>query len=151
MKGGEHLIWPCSDKLVAHLRPATICSWEEAQPLVFLDLVADQGDSDGQQRVLFYFSICLSAFNISLRYESSTLIHHKELSSPIFQSLWVSQSVSQASATPVQSPLCAIYKGINALYWPSIINYQLPTPPSVPYWPSTHLYHLVTHSWAIWI
>ena len=33
-----------------------------------------------------------------LRYESSTLILYKELSSPIFQSL----SVSQASVTPVQ-------------------------------------------------
>ena len=32
-----------------------------------------------------------------LRYESSTLILYKELSSPSFQSLWVSESVSQAS------------------------------------------------------
>ena len=45
---------------------------------------------------------------------------------------------------PARSPLCAIYKGINALYWPSIINYQLPTPHSVLYWPSTQLHHLVT-------
>ena len=45
----------------------------------------------------------------SLRYESSTVIHYKELSSPIFQSLWVSQSVSQASVTPHQiSTLCNI-------------------------------------------
>ena len=29
-----------------------------------------------------------------------------------------------------KSPLCAIYKGMNALYWPSIINYQLPPPHS---------------------
>ena len=54
-----------------------------------------------------------------------------------------------------RSPLCAIYKGINALYWPSIINYQL-LPPytisySVLYWPCTQLHHLVTHSWANWI
>ena len=49
-------------KLVAHLRPAIICSWEEAQPLVFLDLVADQGDSDGRQTfteifTIFYFPL----------------------------------------------------------------------------------------------
>ena len=41
-----------------------------------------------------------------LRYESSTLILYKELSSPIFQSCL---SVSQASVTPVQiSTLCNI-------------------------------------------
>ena len=50
-----------------------------------------------------------------------------------------------------RSPLCAIYKGINALYWPSIINYHLLPPHSVPYWPSTQLHQLVTHSWANWI
>ena len=50
-----------------------------------------------------------------------------------------------------RSPLCSIYKGINALYWPSIINYQLLPPNSVLYWPSTQLHHLVTHSWANWI
>ena len=46
----------------------------------------------------------------SLRYESSTLILHKELSSTIFQSCQsVSQSVSQASVTPVQiSTFCNI-------------------------------------------
>ena len=44
----------------------------------------------------------LSGFEfIKLRYESSTLIFYKELSSSIFQSLSVSQSVSQASVTPV--------------------------------------------------
>ena len=37
-----------------------------------------------------------------LRYESSTLILYKELSSTIFQSLSVSQSVSKASVTPDQ-------------------------------------------------
>ena len=44
-----------------------------------------------------------------------------------------------------------MYKGINALYWPSIINHQLLPPHSVLYWPSTQLHHLVTHSWADWI
>ena len=44
----------------------------------------------------------------SLRYESSTLILFKELSSPIF-TLWVCQSVCQASVTPVQiSTFCNI-------------------------------------------
>ena len=43
------------------------------------------------------------------RYESSTLILYKELSSRIFQSQWVSESVSQASVTPVQiSTFCNI-------------------------------------------
>ena len=43
---------------------------------------------------------------LELRYESSTLILYKELSSPIFQSCL---SVSQASVTPVQiSTLCNI-------------------------------------------
>ena len=43
-----------------------------------------------------------------LRYESSTLILYKELSSSIFP-LWVSQWVSEASVTPVQiSILCNI-------------------------------------------
>ena len=37
-----------------------------------------------------------------LRYMSSTLILYKELSSTIFQSLSVSESVSNASVTPVQ-------------------------------------------------
>ena len=52
---------------------------------------------------------------------------------------------------PSRSPLCAIYKSINALYWPSLINSQLLPPHSVLYWPSTQLHHLVTHSWANWI
>ena len=44
--------------------------------------------------------------HLLLRYESSTLILYKELSSPIFQSR---QSVSEASVTPVQiSTLCNI-------------------------------------------
>ena len=46
--------------------------------------------------ILPHFSIllCLSVFSLAfeLRYESSTLILYKELSSSIFQSLWVSQS-----------------------------------------------------------
>ena len=50
-----------------------------------------------------------------------------------------------------RSPLRIIYKGIDALYWPRVINYQLPPPHSVLYWPSTQLHHLVTHSWANWI
>ena len=43
-----------------------------------------------------------------------------------------------------------MYKGINALCWPSIINCPLLPPRrlSVLYWPSTQLHHLVTHSWA---
>ena len=57
-------------------------------------------------------------------------ILYKELSSPIFQSLSVSQSVRHPWHLS-RSPLCAIYKGINALYWPSIINYQLLLPHSV--------------------
>ena len=44
-----------------------------------------------------------------LRYESSTLILYKELSSTIFQGLSVSQSVSKASVTPDQiSTFCNI-------------------------------------------
>ena len=78
-----------------------------------------------------------------MRYESSTLILCKELSSSIFQSLSVRHAWH-----PSRSPLCAICKDINALYWPSIINYQLLPPHSVLYWPSTQLHHLVTHSWT---
>ena len=62
----------------------------------------------------------------------------------------VSQSVRHAWHH-YKSPLFAIYKGMNVLYWPSIINYQLLPPHSVLYWPSTQLHHLVTHSWANWI
>ena len=36
-----------------------------------------------------------------------------------------------------RSPLCSIYKGIIALYWPSIINYQLLPHHSVLYWTRT--------------
>ena len=59
-------------------------------------------------------AITIIAINIIaivlLRYERSTLILYKELSSPIFQSCQsVSQSVSEASVTPVQiSTLCNI-------------------------------------------
>ena len=43
---------------------------------------------------------------------------------------FICESVCQASETPVQiSTLCN--KGINGLYWPSIINYQLLPPHSV--------------------
>ena len=55
----------------------------------------------------------------------------RELSSPIFQSLSVSELAREASVTPDQISTFSIYKGINALYWTS-----------------THLHHLVTHSWA---
>ena len=89
-------------------------------------------------------------FLLVLRYESSTLVLCKELSSTIFQSLSVSPSVRHAWHLP-RSPLCAIYKGIDTLYWPSVINYQLLPPHSVLYWPSTQLHYLVTHSWANWI
>ena len=84
---------------------------------------------------------------LQLRYESSTLILYKELSSSIFQSCL---SVRHAWH-PSKSPLFAIYKGMNVLYWPSIINFQLLPPHSVLNWPSTQLFHLVTHSWANWI
>ena len=63
---------------------------------------------------------------------------------------WISQSVRHAWH-PSKFPLFAIYKGMNVLYWPSIINYQLLPPHSVLYWPNTQLHHLVTHSWANWI
>ena len=102
--------------------------------------------------LLWPFSSIISLFilssflSLSLRYESSTLILYKELSSHIFQSLWVRHAWH-----PSRSPLFAMYKGINALYWPSITNYQLLPPHSVLYWPSTQLHHLVTHSWANWI
>ena len=49
--------------------------------------------------------------------ESSNLILYIELRSSILQSLWV-RHPSHLS----RSPLCSIYKGINALYWPSIIT-----------------------------
>ena len=54
-----------------------------------------------------YFKITCDPFRLLLlRYESSTLILFKELSSSIFQSC---QSVSEASVTPVQiSTLCNI-------------------------------------------
>ena len=50
--------------------------------------------------------VLVEALVILLRYESSTLILYKELSSTIFQSC---QSVSQASVTPVQiSTFCNV-------------------------------------------
>ena len=61
-------------------------------------------------------------FLLVLRYESSTLVLCKELSSTIFQSLSVSPSVRHPWHLS-RSPLCAIYKGINALYRPSIIPF----------------------------
>ena len=81
-----------------------------------------------------------------LRCESSTLILYKELSSPIFQSCqWVSGIFNTCSYLHFVQYIKAF---INALYWPSIINYHLLPPHSVLYWPSTQLHHLVTHSWA---
>ena len=55
---------------------------------------------------------------------------------------WVSESVRHQWHLS-RSPLCSIYKGTNALYWLSIINYWLLPPHSVLYWPSTQLHHLV--------
>ena len=86
---------------------------------------------------------------LSRYYESSTLILYKELSSPIFQSLSVSESVSHPwHLSSSRSLLCAIFKGMRALFWPSSINHQLLPPHCVLYWPSTQLYHLVTQSWT---
>ena len=60
--------------------------------------------SDKNQITIYI--LALTKHELELRYESSTLILYKELSSPIFQSC---QSVSQASVTPVQiSTLCNI-------------------------------------------
>ena len=91
----------------------------------------------------FFFVLCSGHFYhflLSMNY----IILYKELSSPIFQSC---QSVRHPWHLS-RSPLYSIYKSINALYWPSIINYQLLPPHSVLNWPSTQLHHLVTHSWA---
>ena len=60
--------------------------------------------SDKNQITIYI--LALTKHELELRYESSTLILYKELSSSIFQSC---QSVSQASVTPVQiSTLCNI-------------------------------------------
>ena len=53
--------------------------------------------------------------SLELHYESSTPTY-KELSSPIFQSVPVCQSVHEGSVTPVQMSTFSIYKGINALH-----------------------------------
>ena len=69
----------------------------------------ERGRIIGIWQTLFYAK-CISG-GVWLRYESSTLIIFKELSSSIFQSLWVSQSVSQSGigTTPDQiSTLCNI-------------------------------------------
>ena len=82
---------------------------------------------------------------------------------------WVRDRCHQTRSPPI-----SLYKGINALCWPSTIRnwqvtpytipvllstnqyrltltqyHQVPTI-AVPYWPSTQLHHLVTHSWANW-
>ena len=83
---------------------------------------------------------------------------YKELSSPIFQSMSVSQWVSKGSVIPIQISTFSIYNGIDALYWPNNINNRLLVTQyrqvpiiTVLYWPSTQLHHLVMHSWANWI
>ena len=83
---------------------------------------------------------------------------YKELSSSIFQSVWVCESVSKASVTPDQISTFSIYKVINALHWPNNINYCLILTQycqaqtiAVLYWPSTQIHCLVPHSWANWI
>ena len=55
----------------------------------------------------------ISLLFYELRYESSTLILCKELSSTIFQSC---QSVVRHPRHLSRSPLCSIYKGINAFF-----------------------------------
>ena len=64
---------------------------------------------------ILFFTYNCDNMAIQLRYSTHT---SKELSSSIFQSL----SVSKASVTPVQNSTFSIYKGTNALYWPSHIN-----------------------------
>ena len=85
-----------------------------------------------------------------LRYESSTLILYKELSSTIFP-----KSVNESVRHPwhlSRSPFCSVYKGIDALHWPSIFNYQ---PATASWCPILNLYTAsssrITHSWANWI
>ena len=70
--------------------------------------------------------------NIMWHYMHSYTLYGAEVSSTIFQSLLVTQSVRHPWHLS-RSPLCAIYKGIDALYWPSIMKYQMPTPHSVLY------------------
>ena len=53
--------------------------------------------------------------SLELYYESSTPTY-RELSSLIFQSLSVCQSVHEGSVTPVQVSTFSIYNGINALH-----------------------------------
>ena len=79
-----------------------------------------------------------------LRYESSTLILYKELSSTIFP-LWVSQS-GIGDTCPDLHFLQYIKAWMSSTDPVSSITncYRL----SVLYWPSTQLHHLVTHSWA---
>ena len=90
---------------------------------------------DCQLKGLFghFGRICLSVFLGIFCYESSTPTSYVP-SSPIFQSLSVSEWVSVRHRCHLTKSPSSTYKGINALYWPS-----------------THLYRLVTHSWTNWI
>ena len=66
----------------------------------------------------YHLAHLVCQFLAFLCYESSNLILFKELSSSIFQSLSVCESVSKESVTPDHIFNFSIYKGINALYWP---------------------------------
>ena len=70
---------------------------------------------------------CLFFLDGSLRYESSTLILYKELSSSIFH-LWVSQSVSQICFTPL------FFFSINSTYMKRILHFENVTPKSSYNW-----------------
>ena len=159
----ENKLYPCNQSLYqVHLSiSAETIFWAAALALtwVCIKFVPLLTTTCLPQRPIHIFrrdEACPSHWNrnsvtalLKLRYESSTLILYKELSSSILQSL-VSESVRDPRHLS-RSPLCSLYKGTNALLWPSIFNYQLPPPPSVLYWPSTQLHYLVTHSWANWI
>ena len=74
----------------------------------------------------------------SIKWMCSTAKNHCVTRAPLlyFVRSWVALSFKVCQWVrhvwhPSRSPLCAIYKGINALYWPSITNYQLPPPHSV--------------------
>ena len=51
-----------------------------------------------------------------------------------------------------RSSICSIYKGINALYWPRIINYQLLPPHSVLYCPVLKIWFGPPNAdfWSVW-
>ena len=106
------------------------CFWYNLQWYIAMEYL---WMSDSLPRVIYTLLTILGHRSsvIWLRYESSTLILYKKLSSSIFQSCeWV---LVRDAWHPSKSPLFAIYKGMNVLYWPSIINYQLLPPHSVLY------------------